>query len=172
MSDMTAADRAGLSLRTRLAGPGRAPSEQFGFVNTPVYRGSTVLYPTYADLVARRGRFSYGTSGTPTIRALEEAWSELAGAATTVLTPSGLAAITVALLCAVKAGDHILVADSVYRPTRTFCDTVLRRLGVETTYFDPMRADALAGAVRPATPPSSFWRRRDRRVSRCRTCGR
>ncbi len=151
MTDMTAADRAGWSLRTRLAGAGRVPSEQFGFVNTPVYRGSTVLYPTYADLVARRGRFSYGTSGTPTIRALEEAWTELAGAATTVLTPSGLAAITVALLCAVKAGDHILVADSVYRPTRNFCDTVLRRLGVETTYFDPMQADTLAGAVRPQT---------------------
>jgi cystathionine beta-lyase len=110
-----------------------------------------VLYPTYADLVARTGRFSYGTDGTPTSRALEEAWSELAGAATTVLTPTGLAAITVALLCAVKAGDHILVADTVYRPTRTFCNSVLKRLGVETTYYDPMIGAAVAAQVRPNT---------------------
>ncbi len=151
MTQLTPDDRAGLSLRTRLAGAGRQPAEQFGFVNTPIYRGSTVLYPTHADLVARNGRFSYGTSGTPTIRALEEAWTELAGAETTVLTPSGLAAITVALLCAVKTGDHILVADSVYRPTRIFCDTVLKRFGVETTYFDPMRAETLVEAVRPTT---------------------
>ncbi len=151
MSEMTPGERASFSLRTRLAGAGRRPAEQFGFVNTPVYRGSTVLYPTHADLVARNGRFSYGTSGTPTIRALEEAWTELAGAATTVLTPSGLAAVTVALLCAVKAGDHILVADSVYRPTRAFCNTVLKRLGVETTYYDPMRADAVVDLVQPNT---------------------
>lgn len=140
-----------LSMRTRLAAAGRNPGEQFGFVNTPVYRGSTVLYPTYADLKARTGRFTYGTHGTPTIRSLETAWSELAGAEDTVLTPSGLAAITIALLCAVKAGDHILVTDSVYRPTRNFCNTVLKRLGVDTTYFDPMAAHAVAELIRPET---------------------
>jgi cystathionine beta-lyase len=151
MTETTPDKRAGLSMRTRLAAAGRRPSEQFGYVNTPIYRGSTVLYPTYGDLVARTGRFSYGTDGTPTSRALEEAWSELAGAATTVLTPTGLAAITVALLCAVKAGDHILVADTVYRPTRNFCNTVLKRLGVETTYFDPMIGDAVVEQVRANT---------------------
>ena len=152
MSADPPADAPRLKLRTRLSAAGRRPAEQFGFVNTPIYRGSTVLYPTYADLQARAGRFSYGTSGTPTTRALEEAWSELAGAATTVLTPSGLAAITVALLCATKAGDHVLVMDNVYRPTRVFCDTVLRRFGVEATYFDPMApAATLAALLRPNT---------------------
>ena len=140
-----------LTTRTRLTSAGRKPREQFGFVNTPIYRGSTVLFPTYADLQARTGPYSYGTHGTPTVRALEEAWSELAGAETTVLTPSGLAGITVALLAAVKAGDHILVMDSVYRPTRIFCDTVLMRMGVATTYFDPMLGAELAALVRENT---------------------
>jgi cysteine-S-conjugate beta-lyase len=144
-------ERAALSLRTRLIAAGRRPREQFGFVNTPIYRGSTVLFPTYADLTARTGRFSYGTQGTPTTQALEEAWSELAGAATTVLTPSGLAAISVALLTAVKAGDHVLVMDTVYRPTRHFCDTILRRLGIEVTYFDPMDVAAAETLVRRET---------------------
>ncbi len=121
-----------------MAAAGRRPHEQFGYVNTPIYRGSTVLYPTYADLQARTGRFTYGTHGTPTTQALEEAWSELAGAETTVLTPSGLAAIGIALLTALKAGDHVLVMDSVYRPTRNFCGTMLSRFGVSVTYFDPL----------------------------------
>ena len=151
MTEQGPNDRATLSVSTKLASAGRRPSEQFGFVNTPIYRGSTVLFPTHADLAARTGRFSYGTQGTPTTQALEEAWSELAGAATTVLTPSGLAAITVALLAAVKAGDHILVMDSVYRPTRHFCDTVLARLGVETSYFDPMIGAGIAALVRSNT---------------------
>ena len=140
-----------LTTRTRLTSAGRKPREQFGFVNTPIYRGSTVLFPTYADLQARTGPYSYGTHGTPTVRALEEAWSELAGSETTVLTPSGLAAITVALLAAVKAGDHILVMDSVYRPTRIFCDSVLARMGVTTTYFDPMLGAEVAALVRENT---------------------
>ena len=138
MRDETPDGRAKWSLRTRMSAAGRRPAEQFGYVNTPIYRGSTVLFPTYDDLARRTGRFSYGTAGTPTTQALEEAWSELAGAATTVLTPSGLAAITMALLTALKAGDHALVMDSVYRPTRIFCDVMLARLGIAVTYFDPM----------------------------------
>lgn len=151
MSQSDPQARRRLKTRTRLASAGRRPDEQFGFVNTPIYRGSTVLYPTYADLVARNAPYTYGTHGTPTVRALEEAWSELAGAQDTVLTPSGLAAITVALLAAVEAGDHILVMDSVYRPTRIFCDGVLARMGVETTYFDPMLGADIAGLVRDNT---------------------
>ena len=140
------------TMRTRMAAAGRRPHEQFGYVNTPIYRGSTVLYPTYADLQARTGRFSYGTHGTPTTQALEEAWSELAGAETTVLTPSGLAAIGIALLTALKAGDHALVMDSVYRPTRNFCDTMLSRFGVTVSYFDPMSPiDAVRALVRDNT---------------------
>jgi cystathionine beta-lyase len=123
--------------RTRLVHAGRDPFEQHGFVNTPIYRGSTVLYPTTEDLRTRRTRYVYGTKGTPTTDSLAAAWTSLAGAAGTVLTPSGLAAVTVALMACLKAGDHLLVTDSVYRPTRHFCDGVLRRFGVETTYYDP-----------------------------------
>jgi cystathionine beta-lyase/cystathionine gamma-synthase len=79
---------------------GRAPFDHFGFVNPPIYRGSTVLFPTVAALEALRQPYTYGTKGTPTTRALEQGWSEIAGAADTVLTPSGLAAIGLALLTA------------------------------------------------------------------------
>jgi cystathionine beta-lyase len=144
-------ERAALGARTRMVLAGRRPDEQFGFVNTPIYRGSTVLSPTYDDLVERRGRFIYGTQGTPTTRALEDAWSELSGAAGTVLVPSGLAAVTIALLASVRAGDHLLVTDSAYRPTRHFCDTVLKGLGVETTYYDPWIGADIAGLMRPNT---------------------
>lgn len=137
--------------RTRLVHAGRDPFEQHGFVNTPIYRGSTVLYRNTDDFMHRRARYTYGTRGTPTMSSLEGAWSDLAGAAGTVLTPSGLAAVTVALMACLKAGDHLLVPDSVYRPTRNFCDGVLRRFGVETTYYDPLVGAGIAGLMRPNT---------------------
>ena len=87
-----------ISERTRLVHAGREPFDQYGFVNTPIYRGSTVLYPTTDDLLHRRGRYSYGTKGTPTTNSLETAWTELTGAAGTVLAPSGLAAVAVGLM--------------------------------------------------------------------------
>ncbi|MGH6793890.1 MAG: PLP-dependent transferase, partial [Methylocella sp.] len=118
MTGPTPQDRIPLKNRTKLIHAGRSPSDQHGFVNTPIYRGSTVLFPTLEDLLARKARFSYATQGTPTTAALESAWTELCGAAGTVLAPSGLAAITLALLAAVKSGDHILVTDAVYRPSR------------------------------------------------------
>src|SRR3954466_15643249 len=117
---------ANLGPSTRLVHAGRDPSEQHGFVNTPIYRGSTVLYPTTDDLLHRRGRYTYGTKGTPTTEALETAWTSLSGAAGTVLAPSGLAAVALALMTCLKAGDHLLVTDSVYQPSRTFCNTVLK----------------------------------------------
>ena len=137
--------------RTRLVYAGRDPSEQHGFVNTPIYRGSTVLYPTVDDLNHRRSRYVYGTKGTPTTESLERAWTEISGAAGTVLAPSGLAAVTLALLACVKAGDHLLVTDSVYRPTRIFCDGVLKRLGVETEYYPPEIGAGIAGSMRGNT---------------------
>ena len=79
-------------------------------------------FPSYADLVTRNARYTYGTHGSPTTDALETAWTEIAGAAGTVLAPSGLSAVALAILTAVKAGDHILVSNSVYRPTRNFCE--------------------------------------------------
>jgi cysteine-S-conjugate beta-lyase len=123
---------------TRLAHAGREPSRHHGFVNTPIYRGSTVLFPTLASLEANAQDFTYGRLGTPTVKALEEAIAELEGGTRTLLTPSGLSAIATSLLAFVSAGDEILVSDSVYRPTRRFCDHVLARLGVKTTYYDPL----------------------------------
>ena len=136
---------------TRLVHAGRDPREQHGFVNTPIYRGSTVLYPTTDDLLHRRGRYSYGTKGTPTTESLETAWTEVAGAAGTVLAPSGLAAVTLALTSCLKAGDHLLMTDSVYRPTRHFCDGMLRKFGVETTYSDPLVGAGIEALMRPNT---------------------
>jgi cysteine-S-conjugate beta-lyase len=150
MSTPPHADSKSLRLRTQLVQAGRRPHEQFGFVNTPIYRGSTVLYPN-AESLETPLRFDYGTKGTPTTEALETAWTQIAGAAATVLAPSGLAALTLALMTAVKSGDHLLVTDSIYRPTRRFCDTVLKRFGVETQYYDPAAGAAIAALLRPNT---------------------
>ncbi len=151
MTETTENDRKNLKSRTKLVYAGRRPSEQHGFVNTPIYRGSTVLFPTFHDLVTRNATFTYGTQGSPTTKALTDAWTEFSGAAGTTLAPTGLAAITLALLTAVKAGDHILVVDSIYRPSRIFCDTVLARMGVETTYFDPWIGAGVESLIRPNT---------------------
>jgi cystathionine beta-lyase len=123
---------------TRLAHAGREPARQHGFVNTPIYRGSTVLFPTLACLEANDQDFTYGRLGTPTVKALEEAIAELEGGHRTLLTPSGLSAIATTLMAFLAAGDKVLVSDSVYRPTRRFCDHVLKRLGVTTIYYDPL----------------------------------
>ncbi|MBB4041706.1 cystathionine beta-lyase [Microvirga flocculans] len=140
-----------VSERTRLVHAGREPFEQHGFVNTPIYRGSTVLYPSTDDLMHRRGRYTYGTKGTPTTNSLETAWTELSGAAGTVLAPSGLAAVTLALMSCLKSGDHLLVTDSVYLPTRQFCNGILKKFGVETTYYDPHVGAGIEALMRPNT---------------------
>ena len=123
---------------TRLVHAGREPARHHGFVNTPIYRGSTILFPTVEALEANAQDFTYGRLGTPTVRALEEAIAELEGGQRTLLTPSGLSAIATSLLAFLAAGDEVLVSDSVYRPTRRFCDSVLKRLGVKTIYYDPL----------------------------------
>ncbi len=151
MSKLSNETRNVLRSRTKLVHAGRQPFDQHGFINTPVYRGSTVLAPTYESLFDHSLHFTYGTKGTPTTEALETAWSELSGAAGTVLSPSGLAAITLAMMTAVKAGDHILVTDSAYRPTRVFCDRYLKKMGVSTTYFDPYLGAGVADLIQPNT---------------------
>lgn len=151
MTKLTPQTRKGLKSRTRLVHAGRDPGEQHGFINMPAWRGSTVIFPTVEALKSRKQRYVYGTKGTPSSEALENAWSEIAGAETTVLAPTGLAAVTLALLTAVKAGDHLLVTDSVYGPSRHFCDTVLKRLGVETQYFDPYAGAAIDALMKPRT---------------------
>lgn len=137
--------------RTRLTHLGRDPARHYGFVNTPVYRGSTVLFPTVDSLEERDQPYVYGRRGTPTIRALETAISELEGGEHTVLTPSGLNAISCVYLTFLKAGDHLLLTDSVYQPARRLADGLLQRLGIETTYYDPLAGGAIADLIRDNT---------------------
>jgi cystathionine beta-lyase len=138
---------------TRLVTAGRDPKAQHGFVNPPIVRGSTVLYPTADDLHAHRGEFQYGRHGTPTTKALCEALMALEGrqCAGVGLAPSGLAAISTTLLAVLKAGDHLLVCDNVYRPTRNFCEGLLARYGVETSYFDPLIGTGIGQLLKPNT---------------------
>jgi cystathionine beta-lyase len=141
---------------TKIVLAGREPHAHHGAVNPPVYHASTILFPTLSALeesAKGRARRSvvYGRRGTPTLFALEDAVAELEGGDTCVLCPSGLAAVSVALLAFLKAGDHLLMTDSVYGPTRVFCDTVLRRFGVETTYYDPLIGSGIAGLIRAET---------------------
>ena len=123
---------------TRLTHSGRNPRENNGFVNPPVIHASTVLFDSVETMVSGTAPYKYGRRGTPTSEALEEALNELEGSAGSVLTPSGLAAISVALLSCLSAGDHLLMVDTVYGPSRYFCDTVLTRYGIEVTYYDPL----------------------------------
>jgi cystathionine beta-lyase len=136
---------------TRVVHEGRDPAATHGFVNPPVYRGSTVLFDSVARLQSGDQPFTYGRRGTPTVKYLEQAITDLEGGAATALAPSGLAAISTALFAFVEAGDHILMTDSVYQPTRRLCDRVLARLGIETTYYDPCDTAGLARLVRPRT---------------------
>ncbi len=123
-----------------------------GFVNPAVERGSTVLFPGVTALKEASGTpKAYGRYGSATSWALQEALCQLEGGYKTLLAPSGLAAITTTLLAITKPGDHLLVADSVYGPTRNFCDKVLQRLGVCTSYYDPLMGEAIADQMRPET---------------------
>jgi cystathionine beta-lyase len=143
----------GVHEETRLVTGGHDPFAHFGFVNTPVYHGSTVLFRSAAEFLAHRGRYQYGRRGNPNSESLEAALRGLEGpnCAGVSLLPSGLAAISFALLSAVKAGDHVLVSDSAYGPTRKFCNTVLSRYGVETSYFDPVAGAGIADVMRENT---------------------
>ncbi|MGH7122691.1 MAG: cystathionine beta-lyase [Acetobacteraceae bacterium] len=142
---------------TRLTHAGRAGPHTHGFVNPPVVRGSTVLYPSCADRVALGKRrleqaVIYGTHGTPTHFVLEDMIAEIEGGTRCQIVSSGLAAVTTPLLAFLGAGDHCLMPDSVYGPARNFAGGVLQRMGVETTFYRPtIAADALASLVRPNT---------------------
>ncbi len=137
--------------RTRLVHSGHDIEMSRGFINVPAFRGSTVLYPDVASLSSYNQRYTYGTHGTPTTDALASAWTELAGAAGTAMTPSGLSAVAMALQTAVKSGEHLLMTDSAYSPSRRFAERVLRPLGVETTYYDPALGAGIADLIRDNT---------------------
>jgi cystathionine beta-lyase len=140
---------------TLLVHAGRDPQRYQGMVNPPVFRTSTVLHPSLESYEAPRDedfqRISYGRHGTPTTRALEEAIARLEGGYRAVALPSGLAAIAAALCAFARSGGHLLVADSVYSPTRNFCDRQLAKNGVEVEYYDPLIGAGIAQRIRPNT---------------------
>ncbi|AZO55416.1 MULTISPECIES: cystathionine beta-lyase [unclassified Mesorhizobium] len=140
-----------MGINTRLAHSGNNPHDYFGFVNPPVVHASTVLFPNAAAMAARNQKYTYGTRGTPTTDALAQAIDALEGSAGTIVVPSGLAAVTIPLLAFVSAGDHLLIIDSIYHPTRNFADTMLKRLGVEVEYYAPHIGAGIAALIKPNT---------------------
>ena len=147
---------------TAFANAGRPKAGKPGYqsrdkemVNTPVYRASTILYDTIADLKHatrhKNRNFYYGRRGTPTQWSLRDAMVELDGGHDALLHPSGLAAVTTAILAFVRAGDHILVADTCYEPTRIFCNLALKKIGVETTFYDPLIGAGIAELMQDNT---------------------
>ena len=131
------------SLETIVTHAGRNPQQHWGYVNTPVYRGSTIVFPTLDALESTEPRFDYGRTGNPSSAAVEEVISELEGAAETVLAPSGLSAISLALMTVLKSGDDVLITDSAYQPTRRVSDGLLKRMGISVRYYDPHAGAAL-----------------------------
>jgi cysteine-S-conjugate beta-lyase len=149
MGDHT--DTKKLGINTRLAHEGYNPRDYHGFVNPPVVHASTVLFPDAATMESRNQKYTYGTRGTTTTDALQNAINALEASADTILVPSGLAAVTVPLLAFLGSGDHVLIIDSVYHPTRRFADTLLKQYGVEVTYYPPELGADIASWMKPNT---------------------
>ena len=141
---------------TKVVAGGRNPAEQSGIVNRPVYHASTIVFPTVAELYASNkikpgDGMTYGVHGTPGTFAFEEAVAQLEGGFRTRLCNSGLQACSGPLLAFASAGDHVLVPDNVYGPVRTFCDGMARRMGIETSYYDPLIGGGIRDLIRPNT---------------------
>jgi cysteine-S-conjugate beta-lyase len=143
-------DRSILKPTTRLATAARAFNEN-GSVNPPVYHVSTITFPDYETLLTENQPYTYGREGTPTSRAFETAVAELEGGHDCKAAPSGKAAIVAALLSFLKTGDHVLMVDTVYPPIRRLCDTFLKGLGIDTTYYDPALGKNIAALMQPNT---------------------
>ena len=154
---MTPNDNPPFRRDTLLTHVGGSPTDRHGAVNPPVYRASTILFPTVAEWEASRvhaNRFKvlrYGQLGTPTTFALEEAIAALEGGYRAMLLPSGLAAATTVLLALLKSGDHLLMTDSAYQPTRHFAKVILARYGISTTFYDPCIGAGIESLMRPET---------------------
>ncbi|WP_343563159.1 cystathionine beta-lyase [Kiloniella sp. b19] len=141
------------SAETRVAHAGRAPLENYGVVNPPVYHASTILFKSLEEMDERARNkmqpenINYGRQGTPSTFPLERAIAELEGGDHAFTVSSGLGAITTALFAFVKTGDRILMPDTVYAPTRMFCNDILRKMGVETVYYDPLAGSDIAALI-------------------------
>lgn len=146
-------------IHTKLVNTGKHASKaKAGMVRTinpPVHHASTVLFDSYADLqAAARGEYrgvSYGTAGLPVQHAFENAMTELEGGALTKAFQSGINAITTALMAFTRSGDHILVVDNVYGPTRRFCDRTLAKFGVRTEYLPSAAGSDVQAYIKPET---------------------
>ncbi len=141
---------------TQIVSVGRDKKWSKGVINPPVFRASTVVFETmnemrFATKNRANGEMFYGRRGTPTHFAFQAAIAELEGGVGTALYPSGSAAISGALLSFLKAGDHLLMVDSAYEPTRDLCDKMLKGFGIETTYYDPMIGAGIGKLIRPNT---------------------
>ena len=143
-------DLTSLKPETRLVVAGREYAEH-GIVNPAVYHASTITFPTVKTLLERDQPYTYGRKGTPTSRAVETAIAALEGGHDCKISSSGLAAVTTTLLAFLKTGEHLLIPDTVYYPVRQLCDTVLKGLGIETTYYDPLIGRGIAGLIRANT---------------------
>jgi cysteine-S-conjugate beta-lyase len=144
-----------MKTNTRLTTLGRNPHKHQGIVNPPVYHASTILFKDYAEYKASRRdgylNASYARYGTESVVAFARALADLEGAAGAFITSTGMSALTTALLAVLSSGDHILVTDTVYDPTRKLCENEFKRLGVETTYFDPMIGADIEKLFKPNT---------------------
>ena len=140
---------------SRIVHAGRHPENFSGAVNPPVFHTSTILYPSVAKMEEGATHpfegVRYGRFGTPTTFAFEEAMAEVEGGHRSIATSSGLAAITGTLMALLKTGDHLLMVDNAYFPTRKFCETVLVGLGIETTFYDPGLGAKIVHLMRPNT---------------------
>ncbi len=141
---------------TAIINAGRAKKWTHGLVNPPIFRASTILFDTldemhFAAKNSTKGEMFYGRRGTSTHFAFQQAMTELEGGTGCALYPSGMAAISGALLSFLKAGDHLLMVDSVYEPTRIFCDTLLKGYGIQTTYYDPLITSAIENLIQKNT---------------------
>jgi len=129
--------------------------EPFRALTIPVHRASTILFPTVDAFLNRHEQFydgySYGLHGHPASRSLAAHVAQIEGANHALILPSGMAAVANATLAVVKQGDHVLLPDAVYGPTRAFADNFLAKLGVDTTYYDPLEAGGIAARFTQAT---------------------
>jgi cystathionine beta-lyase len=141
---------------TKIVNAGRSKKWTNGVVNPPITRASTVVFNTVAEMNnALKNRHNqtmvYGRRGTNTSFAFSDAMVDIEGGAGCALYPSGTAAITNAILAFVEQGDHILMVDSAYEPTRDYCDKILTKMGVTTTYYDPMIGTDIEALIRDNT---------------------
>jgi cysteine-S-conjugate beta-lyase len=137
-------------IETLVTQAGKDAKAQGGFVNPPIQRGSTIIFDDAIDLYNDKIK-SYGLEGTSTHDNLSAALCDIMGGAGCVLAPSGLSAITLVLMALLKSGDNVLVSDSVYGPTRRFCDNVLKNFGIETTYYEPRIGANIKDLIKPNT---------------------